>query len=61
VRPVVHACFVFRKDVLDALNAKMVGGSIDVIDDLGFEVAGCRRGYYSNGEDALIEWVKLQA
>jgi ribosomal-protein-alanine N-acetyltransferase len=28
---------------------------------LGFEVAGCRRGYYSNGEDALIEWVKLRA
>lgn len=28
---------------------------------LGFEVAGCRRGYYSNGDDALIEWLKLQA
>ena len=28
---------------------------------LGFELAGCRRGYYSNGDDALIEWLKLQA
>ena len=28
---------------------------------LGFEVAGCRRGYYSNGDDALIEWLKLRA
>jgi ribosomal-protein-alanine N-acetyltransferase len=27
---------------------------------LGFEVAGCRRGYYSNGDDALIEWLKLR-
>ena len=27
---------------------------------LGFEVAGCRRGYYSNGDDALIEWMKLR-
>ena len=27
---------------------------------LGYEVAGCRRGYYSNGDDALIEWLKLR-
>ena len=27
---------------------------------LGFELAGCRRGYYSNGDDALIEWMKLR-
>ena len=27
----------------------------------GFQKAGCRRGYYRNGEDALIQWRKLSA
>jgi ribosomal-protein-alanine N-acetyltransferase len=26
---------------------------------LGFQTTGVRRGYYSNGEDALIQWVDL--
>jgi ribosomal-protein-alanine N-acetyltransferase len=26
---------------------------------LGFDEAGVRRGYYRNGDDALIKWVKL--
>ncbi len=26
---------------------------------LGFQTAGVRRGYYSNGEDALIQWINL--
>jgi ribosomal-protein-alanine N-acetyltransferase len=25
----------------------------------GFEEAGIRRGYYRNGDDALIQWKKL--
>ncbi len=25
----------------------------------GFQEAGCRRGYYRNGDDALIQWRKL--
>ncbi|MFM7674136.1 MAG: GNAT family N-acetyltransferase [Synechococcus sp.] len=28
---------------------------------LGFREAGIRRGYYRNGEDALIEWLNLSA
>ena len=28
---------------------------------LGFREAGVRRGYYRNGEDALIQWCKLKA
>jgi len=28
---------------------------------LGFQTAGIRRGYYSNGEDALIQWLTLAA
>jgi ribosomal-protein-alanine N-acetyltransferase len=27
----------------------------------GFEEAGVRRGYYRNGEDALIEWLRLKS
>lgn len=27
--------------------------------DLGFRDAGIRRGYYSNGDDALIQWLRL--
>jgi ribosomal-protein-alanine N-acetyltransferase len=27
----------------------------------GFETAGCRRGYYRNGDDALIQWRRLNA
>lgn len=27
----------------------------------GFAEAGCRRGYYRNGDDALIQWLKLSA
>ena len=27
---------------------------------LGFKEAGVRRGYYRNGEDALIEWLRLK-
>jgi ribosomal-protein-alanine N-acetyltransferase len=27
----------------------------------GFQEAGCRRGYYRNGDDALIQWLKLGA
>jgi ribosomal-protein-alanine N-acetyltransferase len=26
---------------------------------LGFQDAGLRRGYYRNGEDALIQWLRL--
>lgn len=26
----------------------------------GFRTAGCRRGYYRNGDDALIQWVRLR-
>jgi len=26
---------------------------------LGFSVAGVRRGYYRNGDDALIQWLRL--
>jgi len=26
----------------------------------GFRTAGCRRGYYTNGDDALIQWRSLQ-
>ena len=26
---------------------------------LGFSVAGVRRGYYRNGDDALIQWIRL--
>lgn len=26
----------------------------------GFREAGCRRGYYRNGDDALIQWLKLK-
>jgi ribosomal-protein-alanine N-acetyltransferase len=29
--------------------------------DAGFLSAGCRRGYYRNGDDALIQWLKLSA
>ena len=28
---------------------------------LGFRDAGIRRGYYRNGDDALIQWLKLEA
>jgi [ribosomal protein S18]-alanine N-acetyltransferase len=28
---------------------------------VGFQTAGIRRGYYSNGEDALIQWLTLAA
>jgi ribosomal-protein-alanine N-acetyltransferase len=27
---------------------------------LGFRTAGIRRGYYRNGEDALIQWINLK-
>ena len=27
--------------------------------DLGFQDAGIRRGYYRNGDDALIQWLRL--
>ena len=27
---------------------------------LGFATAGCRRGYYRNGDDALIQWLDLR-
>ncbi len=29
--------------------------------DCGFRDAGIRRGYYRNGDDALIQWLKLEA
>jgi ribosomal-protein-alanine N-acetyltransferase len=28
---------------------------------LGFQSAGVRRGYYRNGDDALIQWLRLPA
>ena len=39
-----------------AANAAAVG----LYAALGFETAGVRRGYYRNGDDALIQWARLQ-
>ncbi|KAF0652473.1 acetyltransferase [Cyanobium sp. Copco_Reservoir_LC18] len=35
------------------------GPGIALYAALGFRTAGIRHGYYRNGEDALIQWVKL--
>lgn len=36
------------------------GAALALYAATGFRTAGCRRGYYTNGDDALIQWRSLQ-
>lgn len=33
--------------------------AVSLYQDCGFQIAGCRRNYYSDGSDALIQWLRL--
>jgi ribosomal-protein-alanine N-acetyltransferase len=35
-------------------------GAVALYGRCGFRTAGVRRGYYRNGDDALIQWLRLQ-
>lgn len=35
--------------------------AIALYSQFGFRTAGCRKGYYQNGKDALIQWVRLSS
>jgi len=36
------------------------GAALALYATAGFQTAGCRRGYYTNGDDALIQWRSLR-
>ena len=39
--------------------ASNILAAIALYNRCGFQTAGCRRGYYSDGSDALIQWCRL--
>ena len=55
---------LLRSHQLGAAKATLEVGSgnraaLALYQALGFQTTGVRRGYYSNGEDALIQWLDL--